>query len=232
MSYHVDKDKLNLFGDYPEMFAALLQAQDASLKVRTYDLIFGQLPEDIHTCDAYIITGSRFGVYEDIPWIHEAKKLVKRIYDAKIPTIGICFGHQLIASALGGDVIKAENKGHALGVQTWEIVDQPEWMDNSSLTTLSLNASHQDQVIKLPKGGKLFAGSDFCPIAGFQIDSMLTFQGHPEFDRAYTEYLVKKHESKLDSVTLEKTMGSLDNIPNSNTVGSWMVQFIKSVLDN
>ena len=227
---HVDQNYLNKYGDYPDMFAELVKTQDATLEVSVYDLLSSHSPEDITACDAYIITGSRFGVYEDIPWIHKAKELVKRIYDARIPTIGICFGHQLIASALGGDVIKAEDKGHALGVQTWEITHQADWMGDTSLSSLSLNASHQDQVINMPKGAKLFAGSDFCPIAGFQIDSMLSFQGHPEFDRAYTEFLINKHQTKLDPVARVKTLESLERNPDSDIVGRWMVQFIKSEL--
>lgn len=227
---HVDQAYLEKYGDYPEMFTNLLKAQDISLEVTVYDVISDQLPEDINDCDAYIITGSRYGVYENIPWIYKAKDLVRRIYSAKIPTIGICFGHQLIASALGGNVIKADDKGHALGVQTWEVIDQPNWMGDSSLSSLSLNASHQDQVIKMPDGGNLIAASDFCPIAGFQVNSMLAFQGHPEFDRSYTEFLIDKHQEKLDPVSRLATLESLNKDPDSNLVGSWMVEFIKSQL--
>lgn len=225
---HVDQNLIDKHGDYSDMFSELVKTQDATIRIRVYDLLTDQFPDDINACDAYIITGSRLGVYEDIPWIYKAKKLVKRIYDAEIPTIGICFGHQLIASALGGEVIKAEDKGHALGVQTWKITNTPDWMGKPSLTSLSLNASHQDQVIKLPEGSHLFAGSDFCPIAGFQVGSMLTFQGHPEFDYAYTKFLIDKHEVKLDVTSKEKTLESLKMQPDSNVVGSWMVNFIKN----
>ena len=129
---HVAPELRGDYGDYHEMFADLVQAQDNSIEFCTYDLIEDSFPVDIHACDAYIITGSKFGVYEDIAWIHKAKQLVKRLYNAKIPTIGICFGHQLIAEALGGKVVKATDKGRGLGVQTWEITSNPKWMGDAT----------------------------------------------------------------------------------------------------
>ena len=127
---------------------------------------------------------------------------------------------------MGGEVIKAEQKGRGLGVQTWQIKNKTDWMKDSSLTSLSLNAGHQDQVIKLPEGGKLFAGSDFCPIAGFEVGSMLAFQGHPEFNNDYIHYLVDSYISELDPVSKEKTSESLKLIPHSEIVGACMVGFI------
>lgn len=227
---HVDQDYQEEFGDYDEMFTSLLKAEDDKIQVTVFDLVSDQVPTDVNDCDAYIITGSRLGVYEDIPWIHSAKELVKSIFEAKIPTVGICFGHQLIADALDGKVIKAVDKGHALGVQTWNITDHLDWMGDESLSSFSLNASHQDQVIQLPEGAQLFASSDFCPIAGFQLDSMLAFQGHPEFGRDYTEYLIEKHQKKLDPTSKETTLKSLEIHPDSAMIGYWMMRFIKSKL--
>jgi len=133
---------------------------------------------------------------------------VKQLYDAEIPTVGICFGHQLIAESLGGKVIKAEEKGRGLGVQTWEIKSQTPWMKETSTNPLSLNACHQDQVIKLPADSDVLLGSDFCPIAGFQKDSMLGIQGHPEFDTEYTDYLFNKHKETLSAEATQKTKDS------------------------
>ena len=227
---HVDSDLQDKYGDYHEMFADLVLAQDSSIEFSIYDLINDHFPVDIIACDAYIITGSRFGVYEDIPWINKAKELIKRLYEAKIPTVGICFGHQLIAASLGGKVIKAEDKGRGLGVQTWEIKSNPEWMNNELTGNLSLNACHQDQVVELPENSKVLVGSDFCPIAGFQNNSMLGIQGHPEFDTEYTDYLFNKHKETLDEQATQKSKDSFATPANSNFVGAWMVNFIKSEL--
>lgn len=227
---HVDLDLRDQYGDYNEMFADLVHAQDHTVEFSSYDLIADQFPLDIFACDAYIITGSRFGVYEDIPWIHKAKKLVQKLFDAKIPTVGICFGHQLIAESLGGKVIKADDKGRGLGVQTWDIKSKPIWMDEISFDSLSLNACHQDQVIKLPIDSQVLVGSDFCPIAGFQSGSMLGIQGHPEFDTEYTHFLFNKHKGTLNEEGIRKSKESFEVPANSNLVGAWMVNFIKSEL--
>jgi len=227
---HVVPELQGKYGDYQDMFTDLVQKQDSSLEITVYDLTSDQFPVDLHACDAYFITGSKAGVYEDIPWIHKAKQLVKHIYEAKIPTIGICFGHQLIAESLGGKVVKAEDKGRGLGVQTWQITDKQNWMDGIP-NELSLNACHQDQVIEMPEKSKLFASSDFCPIAGFQTESMLAFQGHPEFDYDYTKHLVEKYHDTQNDEEMQATLKSLALKPDSDLVGEWMVSFIKKQLE-
>jgi len=225
---HVDPELMDKYGDYQEMFVDLVHIQDKEIKFSVYDLTVGQIPINLEACDAYIITGSRHGVYEGIPWISQAKQLVRCIYDARIPTVGICFGHQLIAESLGGKVIKADDKGRGLGVQTWEIKQPQQWMGvDQATSSLSLNACHQDQVIKMPDNSKLLVSSDFCPIAGFQVGTMLGIQGHPEFDYDYTEYLFDKYNDSLDEESKRETMNSLNKKPDSNLVGAWMVNFIK-----
>ncbi len=227
---HVDPDLRDTYGDYDEMIANLVHTQDNSIEFSVYDLIAEQFPVDLNACDAYIITGSRFGVYEDLPWINKAKDLVKKLHKDNIPTVGICFGHQLIAESLGGKVVKAEDKGRGLGVQTWYINSQAQWMSDSSIDPLSLNACHQDQVIQLPADSELLLSSNFCPIAGFQKDNMLGIQGHPEFDTEYTDYLFNKHKGTLNKEAAKKSKDSFKIPADSNVVGAWMVNFIKSAL--
>ena len=227
---HVDLALQDTYGDYHQMFADFISWQDSSIEFKVYDLTEGQKPHDLNECDAYIITGSRVGVYEDYVWIKSAMQLVKKLYEANIPTIGICFGHQLIAQALGGKVVKAEDKGRGLGVQTWNIKNSPKWMKNFSSETLSLNACHQDQVIKMPKDSQLLVSSDFCPIAAYQTGPMLGIQGHPEFDYNYTKYLFDKHQATLNEESKNTAAYSFKQKPDSNTVGAWMFDFIKSRL--
>lgn len=215
-------------GDYHEMIAVLLQTQDSTIKVNTYDLIADQFPVDLNACDAYIITGSKFSVYEDIPWIQKARQLVRRLYNSNIPTIGLCFGHQLIALSLGGKVIRAADKGRGLGVQTWQIKSMPKWMGEFSLRSLSLNACHQDQVIEMPADSELLVSSDFCPIAGFQTGLMLGIQGHPEFDQGYTQYLFEKYDDSLDAESRVTIIDSFKQDSNSDVVAAWIVNFVKS----
>ena len=88
------------FDDYPDMFFRLLGEQDAQLEFKIFRIIDEVLPQSPTDCDAYLITGSRAGVYEDHPWIEPATVLVRQLLDAHKPVVGICFGHQLLAQAL------------------------------------------------------------------------------------------------------------------------------------
>ncbi len=225
---HVADDLVDLHGDYQDMFSDLLHTQDQNIEVAIYDLTADHFPIDLHACDGYIITGSQFSAYDDIPWIHKAKVLITDLYQAGIPTIGICFGHQLIAESLGGKVEKATDKGWGVGVQNWEVKSSNEWMGEKAPASFSLRASHQDQVVKMPVNSKLYASSDFCPIAGFQINKhFLSMQGHPEFSRDYSNALIEKRIDRIGKNTSTIAQKSLKNKVDNNKVGAWIIKFIK-----
>ena len=225
---HVADDLIDTHGDYQEMFSDLLHAQDHNIEVAIYDLTADNFPVDLHACDGYIITGSQFSAYDDIPWIHKAKLLIADLYQAKIPTIGICFGHQLIAESLGGKVEKATDKGWGVGLQKWEIKNKSNWMGDAPSTDFSLRASHQDQVIKMPDASTLYASSDFCPIAGFQTGNhFLTMQGHPEFSKEYASALINKRVDRIGKEVVGASDKSLEANADSDKVGAWMIAFIK-----
>lgn len=225
---HVADELVDTHGDYQDMFADLIHAQDDSIEVSIYDLTADQFPVDLHACDGYIITGSQFSAYDDIPWINKAKTLMANLHKAEIATIGICFGHQLIAESLGGKVNKATDKGWGVGVQHWQVKSEEEWMGVDPLETFSMRASHQDQVTKMPADSKLIAGSDFCPIAGFQTGAMLTLQGHPEFSRKYAESLINKRVERIGLETVETARETLKQEVDSDMIGAWMIAFIRS----
>ena len=228
---HVAEDLIGTHGNYPEMFENILRSVDPDIEITVYDVINNIFPVELTTCDAYIITGSQFSVYEDIPWIHKAKQLVTDLYQAKIPTIGICFGHQLIAESLGGKVAKATNKGWGVGVHHWQVKERKKWMGAESLKTFALRASHQDQVIELPPNAKLLAASEFCPIAGFQLDQhCLSFQGHPEFSKDYAKALINKRLERIGEQISKKALESLQQEVHSKVISTWIVQFIKENL--
>ena len=225
---HVADDLVGSHGDYQNMFSELLHAQDEEIILSAYDLTADQFPSDLHACDGYIITGSQFSAYDDLPWIHEAKSLVRALYDKRIPTIGICFGHQLIAESLGGKVIKADDKGWGVGVHRWKIIHKEDWMGDRTPDDFALRVSHQDQVVSMPEESKLIASSDFCPIGGFQTgDHFLTLQGHPEFSSDYANALMSKRIDRIGQSVVETGLASLTNEVDSERVAAWMIAFIK-----
>jgi len=165
-------------GDYADMFQRLLDGRGDTFT--TFNVVDGQFPEDPGIADGWLITGSKHGAYEDHAWIPPLEQLIRDIRDSGKPLIGVCFGHQIIAQALGGKVEKFD-KGWVIGRQTYDFGDE----------VLALNAWHQDQVIELPEGAQVIASNDFCANAALIIgESILTIQPHPEFNAAMIDALI------------------------------------------
>ena len=174
------EDLVDKYGTYAEMLINLINSDEKLFEFKTFNILDGIFPLNHNDCDGWIVTGSPHGVYEEHSWIPIVSQLIKDIYDNKLPIFGVCFGHQLIAQALGGKVEKS-TKGWGLGLHTYQINNKTNYMGNLS-SEVTLNICHQDQVLSPPNGATVYAKSDFCENAGFYIkDKVLTMQAHPEF---------------------------------------------------
>jgi len=214
-------------GSYPDMFKSLLSACDANLKFQFFHILEDDMPKDINMCDAWLITGSKFGVYEEHSWLPELMDFVRQVYAQGIPMIGICFGHQLLAQALGGKVIKSE-KGWSLGVSEYQMQKHYAWMEEAT-DSFSIQAYHQDQVVELPENTEVIARSDFCPYAALSFnDKAISFQGHPEFDASYTKELLTNRRD-LELLPYEqssKAIANIDKPVQRQLVAKWMCNFL------
>ncbi|NUB44114.1 type 1 glutamine amidotransferase [Fertoebacter nigrum] len=166
-------------GDYPDMFARLLDGQGFTF--RTWRVVEMEFPADVAECDGWLLTGSRHGAYEDLPFIPPLEDFIRRAYAARVPLVGVCFGHQIIAQALGGKVEKYKG-GWSVGPTDYDFDG----------TMLTLNAWHQDQVTVAPPQARVIASSDFCANAALVYDDRAyTVQAHPEFQDAFVDGLMK-----------------------------------------
>ena len=174
------EDLVDKYGTYAEMLINLINSDEKLFEFKTFNILDGVFPLNHNDCDGWIVTGSPHGVYEEHSWIPIVSQLIRDIYENKLPIFGVCFGHQLIAQALGGNVEKS-TKGWGLGLHTYQINNKTNYMGNLS-SEVTLNICHQDQVLSPPNGATVYAKSDFCENAGFYIkDKVLTMQAHPEF---------------------------------------------------
>ncbi len=220
---------LEQHGDYPTMFEQLLSGADENLKFERWAVLDDELPTDVNTCDAWLITGSRHGAYEDHSWIDPLMTFVRDAQTANIPMVGICFGHQLIAQALGGKVEKSD-KGWGVSVHSYDFLDKPKpsWMQTEN-TKFDIQCFHQDQVIELPVNANVIAGSEFCPYAMVSYgDQALTFQGHPEFDSSYGEGLIDMRRDLLGDEITDAGLEVVHQPIDSTQVAQWIVGFIRA----
>lgn len=215
------------YGEYPDMFMALLRQVDPGLEFITYDVEHGEYPESVAGIDAWLITGSKASVYDDEPWIHRLEDFVRQLHQAKQVIIGICFGHQMVARALGGKTEKAA-VGWGVGVHSASWRQRPAWLQTSE-PGFNLLVSHQDQVTAPAPGSDVLAGSEFCPNAVIQLgDSILTFQGHPEFTPPYSRDLMNFRREKIGEAVYQRGIQSLDETINGVDAAHWIIDFIKA----
>ena len=214
------------FGEYPDMFISLLGKVDPDLEFRVYDVEQGEYPADIDEVDAYLITGSKSSVYDDKPWIATLMAFVRELDHRRKKLVGICFGHQLVAQALGGKTEKSP-KGWGVGLHTHSFNEVPRWHDDEDLD-FDILVSHQDQVVSNATGARVLAGSEFCENAVCQIgDHILTFQGHPEFVPEYSREIMEFRREMIGEQTYTDGMASLAVNPQRERVARWILNFLR-----
>lgn len=217
------------YDGYPAMFAKLMARADPDMTFETVSLVKGETLPDPASLEAILITGSAYGVYDDVPWMKDLKDWIGFAADAEVPMIGICFGHQVIADALGGDVRKSD-KGWGIGRHTYRLQKIPHWMTNPS-AQFSVGVSHQDQVLTPPTDADILAGNEFCPNAGLLYGRapILSFQGHPEFSDTFMTDLYNARKGRpLTEDEVSEALESFKTPHDNDLMGRWMVEFLQS----
>ena len=224
----VDKGLLHIDGDYEDMFIRLFKEYIPQMQLTVFNVQNNEYPTDLSQFAGVISSGSPVSVYDDLPWIPLYEKYVQQLFQQKVKHVGICFGHQMIARALGGKVEKAK-QGWGIGVRKVNIYATKPWMNNQTVTSFKLLASHQDQVIQLPENAELLAGNAHCPNSVFVIrDHVLGIQQHPEFTTAYHRASIDRRKNKIEKNSVDRAIQSLSDKADSGLICKWIENFFKS----
>ena len=217
----------------PDSFRALFSAIGVENEMPDYRVSQGVFPSSLDSCNAYLITGSPCSVYNDEPWIAELEDFVRRAYSQNKPLIGICFGHQMIAQALGGKVENSE-QGWLLGLHDLELLSSTSdqspkpWL-TSEQSTYALYFVNHDQVTELPPDAEWLGKNERCPYAMYSIgNQVLSVQAHPEHPLSSIKIFTESLKSELSAEQYQETYHSLAaGEPDATMAAQWIWNFLE-----
>jgi GMP synthase-like glutamine amidotransferase len=208
--------------DYDVMYTEMLRAAEPSIRTRTYDVVNGELPATPDECDGWIITGARYDSYRDEPWIVALREFIADVLEHRARLVGVCFGHQAVAHALGG---KAEPSGTwKAGPQSLE-VEPTAWFEGGQV---AIHAMHQDVASIVPPGARTIASGDTAEHPMYLVgDTILCVQDHPEYDAGYIAGLVEARRPRMGDAITDEALTRISNDQTDNAVvGRWIANFL------
>lgn len=225
---HVRDELVYIAGDYREMFPALFSQVAPHWEFVFYDVCNGHFPASVLECEVYICTGSKSSVYDEEEWIFRLKDFVREIHSSGRIYLGVCFGHQMLAEALGGKVSKSQ-VGWCVGTHNFTITTRQNWMEPAA-PALDLLMMCQDQVMQLPDDSTVLATSPDCPVAMFSVGAnMLGVQAHPEFPKAYDKALMELRVERIGEEKVHKGIASLALPGDGVLMAQWMKNFAEAM---
>ena len=206
---HPPEDTIDQHGTYADAFERLLAGHN--FEFANWACLEGEFPESVNDADGWLLTGSKFGAYEDLPWIATLEDFIRSAYSKDIPLVGICFGHQILAQALGGKVVKFDG-GWSVGRVEYNLEVHTE--------AVPLYAWHQDQVITAPDDARVVGSTPFCKNAALMYgDKAYSIQPHPEFSASFFNDLFAARKSVLPEEALAEAEASIaDALPTESAV--------------
>ena len=201
-----------------EKFKALMSLTRPNWDYPVFRVKDNVFPENANGIDGAIITGSPASVHDGEDWIARLEELVRDWSAKGIPIYGVCFGHQVIAKALGGAVTNNPD-GWVLG--TVETLYPSEG-------TVAAFAAHTEQVTTLPEGAETIASTPVCPVAGYRITAQVeTTQYHPEMTEAFMAALINDHRDTFGDAVAQAAEASLSIKPNLSAWAERIAHFFE-----
>ncbi len=209
---------------YLALFEALIRDEQADLTAVGYRVHDGEWPDGPEDADAWLVTGSRASVHESPDWLHQLQALVRDIDARALPLLGVCFGHQLIHSALGGRTARSPH-GWNLGVYPVEC--ETDFAGLSAGDPLHLYAVHQDHVESPAPGFERLATSPRCTWYASRRGRTLTLQGHPEFDHEFFMAIMGRVREKAGDERVDAAVAALPDTDHTPVIQSFMRNWIR-----
>ena len=214
---HPPENTIDKHGSYANAFERLLTGYD--FEFTNWNCLEGDFPETVNDADGWLLTGSKFGAYEDLPWIAPLEDFIRSAYSKDVPIVGICFGHQILAQALGGRVAKFDG-GWSVGRVEYNLEGHSD--------AIPLYAWHQDQVVAIPEDARVVGSTPFCEYAALAYgDKAYSVQPHPEFSESFFEDLFAARKGGLPKETIAQAENSIamakptDSAAIANTIAAF-----------
>ncbi len=215
------------YGQYPQMFSNILSKVSPDIEIVSYEVQSNQYPKDLDECAGYLITGSKADAYGNLPWLETLKDFIQTLDRYQKKLVGICFGHQVVAEALGGKTAKSK-KGWHVGVDTL-LLKKPIRSYDPSNQTINLIFNHQDEVTEMPPGAELLAHTANHPIGIMKLGNhILTIQGHIEFSQSYAKDLLDMRKDILGDELYDEAYASMQIPTDEIKTAEWILDFFKN----
>ena len=200
-----------------------------------WDLVnapYGDLLPDPSKVDALLISGSPVSVYERLAWSVACSEWIAKVWARQVPILGICYGHQLLADALGGEV-KASPNGREMGaIRVSQCGNDALFNDLGS--EFEVWQTHIDEVSRMPDQAKIIATNEHSKVQAMTIgDHCRSVQWHPEMNREIMSHYVQERQEVIDAAWGEGAASQLSaSLPKQLNSGSIIAQnFMKNWLN-
>ncbi|MFZ1816268.1 MAG: type 1 glutamine amidotransferase [Rhizobiaceae bacterium] len=222
-----DSEFSRSFPNDAEKFRRLLQQSRPDWHFVTYPVKDNIFPAQVDAYDGYLITGSPASVHDDLPWIARLFDLIREAHALRLPMVGACFGHQAIATALGGRVAR-NDKGWGLGATTTTFTHHAHWMRQAH-ESIRLYCAHNEQVVELPTGAVVIGHDPIAPVSAFILgDHILATQHHPEMTPDYVAGLLDYMAPDLEPGVLEAARRAIAGGAQGHMFAGWIVDFYEA----
>ena len=220
----VNPEFLPIAGDLSGIFQRFFACYP-HVSLHSYPVWQNQFPL-VKDYDTFIITGSRFSIFADLPWVNNLKILVNEALSERRKVLGFCFGHQLLAHVLGGDVKAFPQNCGNYGLLDLCVAHTTEWM-RPMLNNYKLLFNHKYFVCQLPDDVKVLAATpDYIQMFVYQ-DLAFGLQAHPEYSIEYQRAIMGDNES----LTPYQSPGLTDTkllVESVATIRQWLYRFLQT----